>query len=30
MVCGNDAEANEKAKHLVETNDIELWCGNQP
>jgi hypothetical protein len=29
LVCGNDVEAIEKAKRLVEGNDIELWCGER-
>jgi hypothetical protein len=27
LVCDDDVEAIEKAKRLVEANDIELWCG---
>jgi hypothetical protein len=26
LVCSNDAEAIEKAKHLAEPSIIELWC----
>jgi hypothetical protein len=29
LVCNNDGEAIEKAKRLVVTNDIELWCPEQ-
>ena len=27
--CADDVEAAEKAKHLVEGHDIELWCGDR-
>jgi hypothetical protein len=27
LVCGDDAEAIEKAKRLVGACDVELWCG---
>ena len=27
LVCGDDAEAIEQAKRLVEACDVELWCG---
>jgi len=27
LVCGDDAEAIEKAKRLVRACDVELWCG---
>ena len=29
LVCDDDVEAIEKAKRLVEANDIELWCGER-
>jgi hypothetical protein len=29
LVCGDDVEAIEKAKRLVQANDIELWCGER-
>jgi hypothetical protein len=29
LICGNDVEAIEKTKRLVEGNDIELWCGER-
>jgi hypothetical protein len=27
LVCADDYEAIEKAKRLVDTNDVELWSG---
>ena len=27
LVCADDAEAIEKAKRLVDENDMELWSG---
>jgi hypothetical protein len=27
LVCADDAEAIEKAKHLVDGHDVELWSG---
>ncbi len=27
LVCADDAEAIEKAKHLVNGRDVELWNG---
>ena len=29
LVCADDVEAIEKAKRLVDANDIELWCGER-
>jgi hypothetical protein len=29
LVCGDDAEAIERAKRLVDGHDIELWSGDQ-
>ena len=29
LVCGDDVQAIEKAKRLVEANDVELWCGER-
>jgi hypothetical protein len=29
LVCADDVEAIEKAKRLVEADDIELWCGER-
>ena len=29
LVCGDDAEAVEKAKRVFEGKDIELWCGGR-
>jgi hypothetical protein len=29
LVCDDDVEAIEKAKRLVQANDIELWCGER-
>jgi hypothetical protein len=27
LVCGDDVEAIERVKRLVDANDVELWCG---
>jgi hypothetical protein len=27
IVCGDDSEATEKAKRLVDGHDVELWNG---
>ena len=27
LVCADDAEAVEKAKHIVDGHDMELWSG---
>jgi hypothetical protein len=29
IVCGDDAEATEKAKRLVDGHDVELWAGTR-
>jgi hypothetical protein len=29
LVCGDDAEAIERAKPLVDGDDIELWSGDR-
>jgi hypothetical protein len=29
LVCTGDAEAIDKAKHLVDGHDVELWSGDR-
>ena len=29
LVCDSDDEAIAKAKRLVESHDVELWCGER-
>jgi hypothetical protein len=29
LVCADDSEAIEKAKRLIDGNDIELWTGGR-
>lgn len=29
IVCGDDSEATEKAKRLVNGHDVELWAGSR-
>jgi hypothetical protein len=29
IVCRDDAEATERAKHLLDGHDIELWSGER-
>ena len=29
LYCADDVEAAQKARRLVDKQDIELWCGNR-